>query len=267
MTEHGFTRLTVDTSGPVGRLRLNRPERLNALDPLALEELAAAAQVLDDAADVRVVVVSAEGRAFCAGFDLTSLADRSRAPRETADLGRVMAEAVAGMRAVTVAAIQGPCVGGGIVLAACCDFRVAAADARFSLPEAALGIPLAWGGVPRLVREIGPAATKDLVLTCREVGADEALGLGLVSRVVAADQVDGAADELAQLLVSRPASVLTATKQHVDAVAESIASTAGATADADLLEASLADPEAAAVRDRYLSAHHRRPSRTTTTKP
>ena len=70
------------------------------------------------------------------------------------------------MRALTIARIQGWCVGGGLVLAAACDLRLAADTARFSIPEVDLGIPLAWGGIPRLVREIGPALTKELVLTC-----------------------------------------------------------------------------------------------------
>ncbi|MCU0265085.1 MAG: enoyl-CoA hydratase/isomerase family protein [Actinomycetia bacterium] len=248
-----FTRLVVDATGPVGRLRLNRPERLNALDPTTFEELVRAAQLFDAAPDVRVVVVSGAGRAFCAGFDLTALADARRTPRETADLGRLLAEAVTGMRAVTVAAVQGACIGGGVVLVSCCDLRVAAADARFALPEAALGIPLGWGGVPRLVREIGPAATKDLVLTCREVDAEEAHRLGLLNRVVPPADLGAAADELAHLVASRPAAVLTATKRQVNAVAEELASTAGAAGDADLLLTSLADPEAAAARSRYLS--------------
>lgn len=250
-----FTRVVVETAGPVGRLRLARPERLNALDPLMLEEVARAADVLDAAPEVKVVVVDAVGPTFCAGFDLAALAAAARAPGETNELGRLMAEAVTAMRPVTVAAVQGACVGGGVVLAACCDLRLAAADARFALPEASLGIPLGWGGIPRLVREIGPAATKDLVLTCREVGAQEAQRLGLLTRVVPPDELARAAEEVAGVLAQRPAAVLTATKRQVNAVAEGLASTADVAAEADLLLASLADAEAGAVRARYLAAH------------
>ena len=85
-----------------------------------------------------------------------------------------MAEAMENLSAVSVASIRGHCVGGGVVLAATCDLRIAASDARFSIPEIDLGIPLAWGGIPRLVREVGPALTKELVMTCRPFGADEA---------------------------------------------------------------------------------------------
>ena len=84
--------------------------------------------------------------------------------------------------------MHGWCVGGGLVLAAVCDLRVAGRSARFSIPEVELGIPLAWGGIPRLVREIGPALTKELVMTCREFGPDEAKAAGFLNRVVDDDR-------------------------------------------------------------------------------
>src|SRR5690606_19166115 len=102
-------------------------------------------------------------------------------PREAADAGRRAADALEAMRPVTVARIHGHCVGGAVVLAAACDLRVAAASTRFAIPEVDLGIPLAWGGIPRLVREIGPALTKELVMTCRPFGADEAKAAGLLN--------------------------------------------------------------------------------------
>ena len=122
------------------------------------------------------------GRAFTAGADLAAFTDGGGVDRAGTDAGRVMAEAITAMQAVTVAAIHGHCVGGGVVLAATCDLRVAAEDVRFVIPEVDLGIPLAWGGIPRLVREVGPAATRDLVMTCRPFGAAEAQALGFVNR-------------------------------------------------------------------------------------
>lgn len=252
-----MTLLTCDLAAPVARITLSRPERLNALSPALLEELAATARALDERPEVKVVIVRGEGRAFCAGFDLTSFAGQDAAgasPRETADLGRRMAEAVTRMRALTIARIHGHCVGGGLVLAAACDLRVAAEDAVFSIPEVELGIPLAWGGIPRLVREIGPAMTKELVLTCRPFDAGEAHALGFVNRVTAPGELDAAVDALAEQLATRAAFTLTATKTHVNAVAEELASTAGATRDADVLAAAIADPESRAVTARYLEA-------------
>ena len=175
-----FATLEVSVDGPIGRLWLNRPQRLNALSLETLTELAAAARWFDEQEAVRVVVVGGHGRAFSAGADLDGFPVAADARvRQAADAGRLMAEALEAMRAVTVAAIQGWCVGGGLVLAAACDLRVATDTARFSIPEIDLGIPLAWGGIPRLVREIGPALTKELVITCREFYARGGTRCGL----------------------------------------------------------------------------------------
>ena len=155
-----FETLRVSTEGTLGSITLARPKSLNALSRRTLQDLAGAARWFAEQRDVRVVVVSGEGRSFSAGFDLNDFAnpDANFGVRETADLGRIMAESVTAMPQITVAAIQGHCIGGGLVLAASCDLRVAAESAVFSIPEVDLGIPLAWGGIPRLVREIGPAA-------------------------------------------------------------------------------------------------------------
>ena len=159
-------RVEVDGAGTIGRLTLARPEKLNTLSRAVLEELTAAATWFDGQPDVKVVVVTGAGRAFSAGFDLD---DRTwaelGAPERSTAVGRAMAEAIGGMRAVTIAAIRGHCIGGGVVLAAACDLRVASITATFRIPEVDLGIPLFWTGVPRLVREIGPALTKELVMT------------------------------------------------------------------------------------------------------
>lgn len=253
--------LTVDAHGPVGHLTLSRPESLNPLSTQCLEELIAAASWFDDT-DARVVIVSGEGRAFCAGADLAGFAGPSdRSPHDANDTGRRMVEAIERMRPVTIAAIQGHCVGGGVLLAVACDLRVAAAGTRFAIPEVDLGIPLTWGGIPRLVREIGPAMTRELVLTCRPFDAAEARELGLVNRVVRDDQLTSVVEELAGELAAKSALTLEATLRSVDEAAESLTSTAGAHADADLFVAAIADPESREVAAAYLAARRSRPSR------
>lgn len=254
-----FTRLTATVDGPIGRLTLQRPDRLNALDPELLSELADAARWFDAQPEVTVVIVSGAGRAFCAGFDLDAFAGGVSGAngRETADLGRQMAEAVTNMRALTIAAVHGHCVGGGLVLAAACDLRLAADTARFSIPEVDLGIPLAWGGIPRLVRELGPAVTKELVLTCRPFGPDEALALRFLNRVVPADSLIDAAEELAASLAAKSPFVLSITKRHVNAVSEEMASTSMAIVDADVLQSALRDEPSRAAARRYLSERKR----------
>jgi len=251
--------LELDLSGPVARITLARPEKLNALSPALLEALIDAARRLDAEPDVKVVIVSGAGRAFCAGFDLQAFVaqEAEGRTRETADLGRRMAEAITGMRALTIAQVHGHCVGGGLVLTAACDLRVAAEDAIFSIPETELGIPLAWGGIPRLVREIGPAMTKELVLTCRPFSAEEGRAIGFLNRVVPAAQLAAETQALGAQLAQRSALTLTATKSHVNAVAEEIASTAGAVRDADVLLAAVGDPESREAAMRYLQARGR----------
>ncbi len=255
-----FSEITVTVAGPRGDITLNRPEKLNPLSTTTLNELVSAARYLDTLPTVKVVVVAGNGRAFSAGADLASFAASGEAggpatagaTREAADAGRRMAEAIEAMNAVTVARLHGHCVGGGVVLAAACDLRVAADDTRFSIPEVDLGIPLAWGGIPRLVREIGSARTKELVMTCRPFGAAEALAVGFVNRVVPAAGLTTAIDELVGQLAAKSALTLTATKRHTNAVTESMVGTARAWNDADSLVTALRDPESRAAGAAYL---------------
>ena len=248
-----FETLRVENDGPLGRLTLDRPQKLNPLSPMTLRELAAAARWFDEQADVKVVVVTGAGRVFSAGADLTSFSGpQERGIRESADLGREMADALERMRALSVAAIRGWCVGGGVVLAAACDLRVAAAGTRFSIPEVDLGIPLAWGGIPRLVREIGPALTKELVMTCRPFGADEARAAGFLNRVVPAGQLDNEVEELAEAVASRSRFAVLATKAHTNAVTEQMVGLARSWSDADGLAGGLRDAEGRRAREHYL---------------
>jgi enoyl-CoA hydratase/carnithine racemase len=250
-----FDTLLVALDGPVGLLTLNRPERLNPLSVATLRELVAAARWFDQQDGVKAVVVRGAGRSFSAGADLATFGGPSRvSPREAADLGREMADAVEAMRAVTIAAIHGWCVGGGLVLAAACDLRVASQDARFSIPEIDLGIPLTWGGIPRLVREIGPARTKELVLTGRRFDAPEAKAAGFLNSVVAADALEAEVQALARGLAAKATHPLFVTKRHVNAVTSQMVGTAFSWSDADLLLTSLTDPECAEVRKRYLAS-------------
>ena len=247
----------VEVDGAVGRLTLTRPEKRNPLGTDTLVDLAVAARWFDEQRSVRVVVVAGEGPAFCGGADVGAFVaapDDGRDPRERADLGRRMADAVEAMRAVTVARIQGHCIGGGVVLAAACDLRVAAETASFAIPEVDLGIPLAWGGIPRLVREIGAPATRDLVMTCRRFDAAEAARLGLVQRVVAESDLDAAVAELVATLAEKAPHAVQSTKRHVDAVTAAMVGIDRSWADADGLAVALRDPECRAAGERYVEA-------------
>ena len=202
------------------------------------------------------MIVSGNGRAFSAGADISSFGDSASndglSPRDAAETGWLMARAIEEMRAVTIAAIWGPCVGGGIVLAGACDFRIAAQDTYFSIPEVDLGIPLAWGGIPRLVREIGAAATRELVMTCRPFTADEAAALGFLTRVVAKAEVLPVAEQLAHDLGEKSALALYATKTGINAALEAMVPASGSWSDADSLVVALGDPESRRLSAQYL---------------
>ena len=245
---------SVRPDGRVGELLLDTPAKLNPLSTSTLRSIESAARWFDTHDDLRVVVVRGAGRVFSAGAALSAFGDVARQddPRHDSDSGWRMARAMDEMRAVTVAQIHGWCVGGGLVVAGVCDLRIAADDTRFSIPEVDLGIPLAWGGIPRLVREIGPAATKELVMTCRPFGADEALRLGFLNRVVPLSELDAAVSELVETLVTKPKLALLSTKTHVNAVTESMVSTGRSWSDADGLLAGLRDPEGKASAAAYL---------------
>lgn len=261
MTAPVLANLVLGGDGPVRTLTLDRPDRLNALSAALLGEVITACRWLDDQRDVKVVVVRGAGRAFCAGFDLadfTGDVDGGPTPSETADLGRRATDALSDIGPLTVAALHGHCVGGGVVLATACDLRVAAASTRFSIPEVDLGIPLGWGGIPRLVRELGPAVTKDLVLTCRTFDAAEARTLNLVNRVVDDDDLDATVRDLADQLAAKPAYALRATKEQVDAVAEEMAGTRRNASDRELIVGALHDEESRTVARAYLEARGRR---------
>lgn len=242
--------IDVSTEGQIGRIRLNRPRKLNALNGEILNELMDAAHWLDSQPDIRVVILSGNGRAFSAGADIADSGNDEPAYIRS-DLGRRVADAIEGMRAITIAAIHGHCVGGAVVLAAACDFRVATDDTHFSLPEVDLGIPLAWGGIPRLVREIGPAATKDLVMTCRAFTAAEARDLGFLTRRVAPELLESTVDDLARKLAEKPGLPLLATKRHVDAVTAAMVGLDRAWSDSHALIAARNDPESLAAGERY----------------
>lgn len=249
-----FTTIEVSADGPRGWLELNRPDKRNALSLTMLSELAAAAEWFNARTEVKAVTVLGRGASFSAGADLTTFTnpDPSISSRDAADLGRIMAESIEAMNAITVAQIAGHCVGGGLVLAAACDLRVAAHDTYFSIPELALGIPLAWGGIPRLVREIGPALTKELVLTCRPFTAEEAKSAGFLNRVVDPANLDVVVESIVEQLVDKSPLTLRATKRHVDAITAATFGTAQAWSDADSLVSALHDTASREVATAYL---------------
>ena len=234
--------IRLSMEGGTARIRLDRPERLNALSPQLLRDLMTVCEELADDDSVDVVTLEGAGESFSAGADLPEFGrELATSPRVTADLGRVVCEAVANLPQITMAIIRGHCVGGGLVLAATCDLRISADDTRFSIPELEVGIPLAWGGMAHLVRLVGETVAADLVLSGRTFTADEALRAGFVSRVVAAPNLDAEASELIEVIAGRAHLPLRVTKQQLRAIR---GGTFRGVRDADALLECLADPQA-----------------------
>ncbi|CAM3806562.1 enoyl-CoA hydratase/isomerase family protein [Smaragdicoccus niigatensis] len=203
---------------------LNRPEARNALDGAMLDEIAALFSSLQTRFDVKVVVLGGRGPLFCAGADRRNPPGRGgrteRERRWEAQVGRRAIEAIQDCDVLTIARVHGHAIGGGAALALACDFRVGSEDSRIRIPEVELGMPLAWGVLPRLISEIGMARARELVLLCGEVPAARAEQLALLHRVVPADELDNTIDEIAAQLADRPEYAVAATKSQFRAYAQ-----------------------------------------------
>ncbi len=226
-----YENFIVERAGAIATVYFNRPEKLNPINArLPLELLDIAAGFRDDEA-TRVIVLTGKGRSFCAGADigmLTASAD-AQANRGQSDSARLrvsrsgwrMMEEWERLDQITIAAVNGFAVGGGLSLAMACDFRIAAAGARIWIPEVGLGVPYMWGSVTRLVNLVGMSKARELIMTCDEVSAEEALRIGLVDRVAPLEQLSAAALELANKLAGKPPMALRRTKDFFKALGNS----------------------------------------------
>ena len=247
-----YETITATIDHGIGRLTLNQPHKLNPLGTNTLQDIIDATTWFNKE-NVSVVIVSGNGRAFTAGFDLREFTNPDRTGKDGAALGREMAEAVDRMKPVTIASLHGHCIGGGVVLASACDIRIASENTIFSIPEVDLGIPLAWGGIPRLVREIGPAMTKELVMTCRPFDAKEAKSLGFINQVVKDADLESQTMNMAEAIRKRPQTVIETTKNQVRAATDDLASTKNEWVGEMLIAAANKDDAARLVAQNYLN--------------
>ncbi len=210
--------IELEADAGVAWLRLNRPAALNALDralTAALEEALERVAALDA---VNVLVVAGRGRAFCAGNDIAEMATLSGEEAEAlASRQARLMDRFARLPQVTIAAIDGHALGGGLMLAAAQDLRVASDRARFGLPEVTLGFNPGYG-IARLLDVVPGGWARELLLTGRTVHASEALRIGLVNRVVAPPTLEAAVAALAADVARAPRAGLAATKAIVAAI-------------------------------------------------
>jgi len=219
MTEQ-YGNILVERRGRVGLVTLNRPEALNALNKATMDELVAAVTAMDADPEVGAVVVTGSGKAFAAGADIKEMAELSFADVFSADFFAAWGK-FAATRTPTIAAVAGYALGGGCELAMMCDLLIAADTAKFGQPEIKLGVLPGMGGSQRLTRAIGKAKAMDLILTGRNMDAEEAERAGLVSRVVPADKLLDEANAVAKTIASMSLSASRMAKEAVNRAFES----------------------------------------------
>ncbi len=220
--------VTLHRDGTIATVTLDRPDRRNSLSDPMLTELAAAFAELRDDAATRVVVVTGAAPVFSAGADAPISAKMSPEERRRAFLARKSQfrrlferanTLLEGLEQATIAAINGHAIGGGWGLTLACDFRWAAAEAQFWIPEVDLGVPLGIASTTRFVRLVGPARAKEIIMECRRYSAAEAQAMGLVHRVVPGSALVKEVRAYAELLAAKPPRPLAEVKARINAIA------------------------------------------------
>ncbi len=215
--------------GPEGRVavvRFDRGDGINALSPEALRQLTEAARSFEDDGDTSVVVLTGSAKAFSAGFDLKDPEGRLRKSmdlgslRRHLKLGPRLSRAWQEMEQITVGAIEGFCIGGGVALAVALDFRIIGRDAHLRVPEIGLGMNMSWQSIPRMLHLMGPARTKQaVILADQRISATEALEWGLVEEIADPGKALDAAMTLAAKVAAQPPLSVAMTKLTINRLA------------------------------------------------
>lgn len=203
-----------ETDGPLARIYLNRPEVLNAANWAWVQDLVTVTDHLAQRPETHVVIVSGKGRAFCSGLDVKELAQGKLSLDWFITWERGVS-VLASLNAITIAAIHGYCLGGGLQVALACDLRIASTDAILSIPAVREGVVAALGPM-RLARLIGAGPAKRLCLLGHRFSAEQGLDLGVIDEVVSPAQLEERALELAQELLAIPFTALLHTKRQID---------------------------------------------------
>ncbi|MFQ5925482.1 MAG: enoyl-CoA hydratase/isomerase family protein [Dehalococcoidia bacterium] len=218
----GFQDIIYTKEEGIATITLNRPRALNALTPRMQREWMAAIEDAQDDDQVRVLVVTGAGRAFCSGKDMRHKEGREGEAPSLPETTKFMGEAVDGVALAIanldkpyIGSINGPTVGGGMDFASMCDIRIASERARFGMGYARFGLPPAGGGCYFLPRIVGIARACELIWTSRIIDAEEALRIGYVSQVVPHGELEAATKELATRLAKGPAVAIRLAKRLI----------------------------------------------------
>jgi enoyl-CoA hydratase/carnithine racemase len=247
-----------ETEGPLARLYFNRPAVLNAANTAWVQDLITITSHLSHQPDIRVVIVSGKGRSFCSGLDVKELAQGHLLLDWFVTWERGVT-ALASLDAITIAAIHGYCLGGGLQVALACDLRLAATDAILSIPAVREGVVAALGPM-RLARLIGAAPAKRLCFLGERFTAEQGLSLGVIDEVVQPEQLEERTLTLAQQLLTIPFTALKHTKRQINGAFEKDT----ATLMGELIAAQeecLRSPEHAAVMVEYREQQAKRMER------
>ncbi len=217
-----YETIKLDRDGALLTVRLNRPEKRNAINRQMHADLQDLCHRLRDDTDTRVVIFSGEGDVFSAGADTSEWGDPGSSNelevRHVSGVGSRTSGDIENLGQVTIAAVRGFAIGGGLVFVACCDLRVAGESAWFSIPEVEMGLPLSWNALPRLAREMGHARALELTITCERFDARRAYEYGLVTHLEPDGGVEAKARALADAIISNPALPVALTKATMKAL-------------------------------------------------
>lgn len=204
-------------SGKIGVLTVNRPKALNALNAATLDELAHAIACVAEDADARVLLITGAGdKAFIAGADISAMQGMSALEAQAfSEKGQRVMQAIEALPIPVIALVNGYALGGGCELAMSCDWIIASERAVFGQPEVNLGIPPGFGGTQRLARLVGRPLALELVITGRQIKADEALRIGLTNEVVPAGELTEKGLAMARLIVTKAPVAVRVSKQAV----------------------------------------------------
>jgi len=215
-----YETILVSRSERVGTITLNRPEALNALNSQVMAEVTSAAAEFDADAGIGAIIITGSAKAFAAGADIKEMAELSFSDVFGSDFFAAWGK-LAAVRTPLIAAVAGHALGGGCELAMMCDAPIAADTAKFGQPEIKLGVLPGMGGSQRLTRAVGKAKAMDMILTGRTIDAAEADRIGLVSRVVPADDLLAQANAVATTISQMSRSASRMAKEAVNRAFES----------------------------------------------
>jgi len=215
-----YTNLLVSRQGRVGIAQLNRPQALNALNGVLMDELVSVLQAFDTDDGIGCIVITGSDKAFAAGADIKQMASATVVDMMGSPFIGYW-DAVQRITKPVVAAVSGYCLGGGCELAMICDLIIASETAQFGQPEINLGIIPGAGGTQRLTRAVGKSVAMDMILTARRISAQEALQFGLVSRVFPAASFLDDSLKLAAEIADKAPVALRVAKEAVNRAFES----------------------------------------------